>query len=132
MQQYYNLADQDICPPYLLNSKAFYSRCLPAILTDIKDGVTNVITKNDSTGASYNIQDLNGNSITDTAIKSGASYITGLLNLKSIYQSLIEDFNNSKWLIAILFAVAVVVTFLYILIMRCILGKLRFILLFTL
>lgn len=124
--QYYNLADIDICPPYVLNSKPFYSRCLPAILSDVKDGVTNTLSTQDSSGTSVTITDLQNNSITDTGIKAGASYVQSLLNLKTIWQSILEDFNNSKWLIAVLMSVAVIVTFIYIFIMRFILGKINF------
>lgn len=119
------MAGDDICPPYVLNSKPFYSRCLPAIISDVVDGATNGLTATDNSGSNIQITDESGTSITDTSIKQGAQYVVSLMNLKTVYQSILEDFTRSGYLIGTLLAIGAVATFVYILILRWILGELK-------
>ena len=82
---YFTLASKQICPTYVLASSAYYSRCLPTIITSIVDGVTNALTANDtSSNVSYSITDLAGNGITDQTVSQAAKYVINLLNIQSI------------------------------------------------
>lgn len=82
---YFALANKQICPTYALESTAFYSRCLPSIISSVVNGVTNALVANDtSTNQTFSITDLTGNPISDQTISTAAKYVINLLNLKTI------------------------------------------------
>ena len=118
-----NLATSYICPSYALNSTSFYSRCLPSIISSVVIGVSNSLTANSSNGVSFQITDLTNTSLTDQMIAKGATYVLDLLNLKTTFQYILEDFISACWLIGTLLAIAAFASFIYIMIMRWILGK---------
>ena len=88
-------------------STAYYSRCLPSVVTSLVNGrkhqliaktthyfilfylaqhlgVTNALTANDSSSnVSYSITDLTGNGITDQSVAQAAKYVINLLNIQS-------------------------------------------------
>ena len=82
---YFTLANKQICPAYALTSTAFYSRCLPSIISNVVNGVTNAIVANDTaSNQSFSITDISGDPLSDQTISSAAKYVINLLNIKSI------------------------------------------------
>jgi solute carrier family 44 (choline transporter-like protein), member 2/4/5 len=79
---YLNLINANICPAYALVSNAFYSRCLPTLISSVVNGVTNQLIASDS-NQTLNITDINSNPITGNIISKGAQYVTSLLNIKT-------------------------------------------------
>ena len=95
---YTNLVQNQSCPGYALSSKALYYRCLPSFIFSLANGFignSSSLTANDTTtGTSYNISDLtSGTAITDKTIYQASQYITSLLNIQSIGNLLITQFN---------------------------------------
>jgi len=116
---YFTLASKQICPLYALVSSAFYSRCLPTVITSVVNGVTNALYANDtSSNTTFAITDISGNSITDQTISSAAKYILNLLNIQSTAQFVMQDFVNSGYLIGMLLLIASIASFIYIFFMR--------------
>ena len=62
--------------------------------------------------------------MTDSMISAGATYVVNLMNLKSVFQSIFEDFSNAAYLIGILLAIACVISFIYIIVLRWVLKPL--------
>jgi hypothetical protein len=85
--------------------------------------VSNLLTTTNSSGSTFQITDISNNNITDTMVANGAQYVSNLLNLKTTFQYILEDFINAKWLIVTLLSIAAVVSFFYILIMRWLIGN---------
>jgi hypothetical protein len=122
VQSYMNLVDDKICPMYTFSSAAVFGRCMPSFMNALGEAAKNLVATDSATNESLIIRDQN-QTITDQLIVNSAKYITDLLNLKTTAQFVLEDFVNAAVIIAVLLAIAAVASFIYIIIMRWILGK---------
>jgi hypothetical protein len=82
---YLDLISKQICPSYALTSSAFYSRCLPNIITSTAYAANDILISQDPfTNKTFNITDpIVGSSITGSMITQAAKYVTDLLNIKT-------------------------------------------------
>lgn len=142
---YSKLVDANICPFYTVSSSPTFSICLPSFISTIANSTQSLLATDKQTNNTLEIKDLSGG-ITPELLTKAVKYISGLMNLKGIGiiinkiffvylkiivinedsfegQFLLEDFTSSAVLIVILLLIAAVVTFIYIVILRWILGN---------
>ena len=93
---YLVLINKQICPSYALTSTAFYSRCLPNLISSTAYAATNVLISQDPfTNQTFNITDpFTGNSITSSIVTQAAKYVTDLLNIKTTGNNNNNNNNN--------------------------------------
>jgi hypothetical protein len=120
--EYLKLATNQICPVYTMQSSAFYGRCLPSLLVSAVNSSASVLAADTSSNQTFNISDLS-QPLNYNLISRGAAYVTNLLNIKGIAQYVLEDFVNSWVLVVVLLGIATVLSFIYIVILRWILGN---------
>lgn len=119
--KYKELIEKSLCPPYVLTSKPLFQRCLPSIIADLANSVQNITASNGTNDVP--IVDFNSNSpITTQLIQAAVSYISKLLSIKTTTQNIFQDFYNCWVLLVTLILIAAVVSFIYIIITRWIIG----------
>lgn len=114
----------ELCPTYVLESKPIFGRCIPEILATAFDKADFLIeTFNDQTNTNVTIQIENDNGtksdLSLSLLQKASVYLKNLLNLKRTFEYAYEDFDKSAWLILIALAIAMVVSFIFVLILRC-------------
>jgi choline transporter-like protein 2/4/5 len=120
---YTQLVLKNICPTFLLSQKPIFNRCLPSLITDAVAIAKNLTAYDSSTNMTYEILDLTTNQyVSGTTMNKAVSYITNFLNIQTVGQFLLQDFVNAVYLILILLSIGAVVSFIYILITRWIVG----------
>lgn len=144
-QTYLSLAKKNICPIYTLQSSSIYGRCLPSFLGDVYNETQAVLATDSTTNSTFHINDLSQDlnfGLVSKAIKSivnlmniktfgnnffnlSIAYKPKFINLLNLFlaQFALEDFVNSAVLIVVLFLISAVVSFIYIIVLRWILGN---------
>ena len=115
---------KELCPTYVLESKPIFGRCIPDILvtTINKSAEFAIQVYNEQTNANETIEIQNDDGtktdLTFETLKNAAKYLTNLFNLKRTFEYAYEDFENSVWLILAGLGIALVLSFLLILLLR--------------
>lgn len=123
ISNYSNLIAKNICPSYVLSSKPLFQRCLPSIISDAVNTVVNITAYDSVTNTNTTIYDnQTGQPVTNQLISKAIDYLSKLLNIKTVAQFVLEDFYHSAVLIIVLLLIAAVVSFIYIVITRWIVG----------
>ncbi|CAB4019009.1 Hypothetical predicted protein, partial [Paramuricea clavata] len=101
------------CAPYYLESEDILHRCIPTVFgSSIKEIV------NDKNEPITN----NNKNITKDGLEKGSKVVQALIDLQNVGLKVLEDVGNSWWLILAGFGIALVASFLYIVVMRWIAG----------
>uniref|UniRef100_A0A1A7YPK5 Choline transporter-like protein n=1 Tax=Iconisemion striatum TaxID=60296 RepID=A0A1A7YPK5_9TELE len=106
------IRDED-CPSMIVPSKPFFQRCFPEFNT--KDGILRVANQ-----TTFKDGDNNKRNVID--LRDAANSMGSLLNAKEVGINILEDFANSWMLILLGLAVAMLVSVLYIILLRYIGG----------
>lgn len=107
------LVDNNICPPWLVPSKAIVGRCFPFFDTLNGQNVTNgtVIVPPGSNP--------NGNeAITAAMLQEAVMEMSELLNLRSVGEKVFSDLGRTWWMVLLGFLIATATAFLWIMLMR--------------
>ena len=91
--------DNQVCPKWLIQSKAMLGRCIPSI--------------NEDTFKNSNIE---GNKWDD--LKKGVEHLANFLDLRGIGEKVLDDLVQNWWIILIGLIISSVVAFLWIILMR--------------
>lgn len=115
-----------VCPTYVLESRPVFGRCVPDILAKVlnktADFALNAFDSENNKNVTIQVTNDNG-SVTDLTfdiINKGVKYITNLLNLKRGFELAYEDFENSVWLILVALVIGMILSFIWIILLRCI------------
>jgi solute carrier family 44 (choline transporter-like protein), member 2/4/5 len=113
-----------VCPNYVLESKPIFGRCIPDILATTADTVPDfflTVVNDQNENVAIEIQNDNGTSsqLNFKLLKNASNYLKDLLNLKRSFEYAYEDFENSAWLILTALAIAMITSFIFILLLRC-------------
>ena len=105
------------CPVYVVASKAVFGRCVPVIITSSNLNQTIEVTDSISK-KSTSLNAFNGSLLTGEILKEASGYITNLLNAKNFFETVLEDFTKSYWLIVIGLVLGAAVALIWIFILR--------------
>ncbi|KAJ7334501.1 hypothetical protein OS493_014823 [Desmophyllum pertusum] len=101
------------CAPYYLKSSDLLNRCIPTVVGDaVQSAIGESLTSAD------------GTNVTSGDVKEGSLAVQALLNLQNLGQQIIKDVQQSWYLILAGLGIAMVASFLYIIVMRWIAGLL--------
>ncbi|XP_013858372.1 choline transporter-like protein 5-B [Austrofundulus limnaeus] len=106
------IRDED-CPSMIVPSRLFLQRCFPDFNT--RDGILRVANQT-------TFKDGNNNKRSVNDLKDAAKSIASLLNAKEVGMKILEDFSNSWMWILVGLAITIVVSLLFILLLRYIAG----------
>ncbi|CAF3470200.1 unnamed protein product [Rotaria sp. Silwood1] len=103
------------CASYIIASKPLFGRCVPQ---QIESLANSIIQAPDGNEANATVYDSNGQPLNGSKLEQGVKYLVELLNLKQIAVMLVEDLATSWKYILLAFGLSVVVSFLWIVLMR--------------
>ncbi|CAF3313153.1 unnamed protein product [Rotaria socialis] len=109
------LVQEGRCASYVIDSKPLFGRCVPRQLESLTNSIIEVP---DGTGNNSIVFDSSGQPLNGSKLELGVKYLVELLNVKQISAMLVEDFTTSWKYILIAFAIAAVVSFVWIVLMR--------------
>ena len=95
------LIENQICPPWIMKSKPILGRCVPSI-----------------TEEEYKDSDINKDTVTWEKLKDGVENLAKLLGLRDIGTKVFNDLKNQWWTILVGLIIAMVVSFVWIILMR--------------
>lgn len=108
------VADED-CAPFYLKSKSVINRCLPiASLLDFAENVVQVPTSE----GNYNLTEGDNSTVSGSALKTGLEVYEQFLNAKEYGEKIIADVVASWWMILIGLAIAMLISMIWITLMR--------------
>lgn len=117
----YDLVRDEDCPAYLLKSKPFLHRCVPEALVDLLDEVGSLTDNINNMQNTSNLVDKNNQTIKGDLKNSLSAY--GLfLKAKEYGEKIIQDVVASWWMIVIAFLLAMVISLVWIVLMRWLAG----------
>ncbi|RMX60176.1 hypothetical protein pdam_00010114 [Pocillopora damicornis] len=99
------------CAPYILKSSDVLNRCIPTLVGDAL-----------TTSLGDQLQSADGSNVTAEEVKEGSLAVQALLNLQNLGQKIIQDVQESWYWILAAMGIAMVASFLYIIVMRWIAG----------
>ncbi|KAK2176536.1 hypothetical protein NP493_657g01053 [Ridgeia piscesae] len=108
------LVEDEDCAPYYVSSKSIVGRCVPSALSSM---VSDLVDK-------YN------NTVNETDLTGGSKYMAFFLNAQEYGMKILQDVRSSWHMILIGLVIAMLVSFLYIVIMRWIAGLMVWITIF--
>ncbi|XP_061099496.1 choline transporter-like protein 5-A isoform X2 [Conger conger] len=114
------LRDED-CPSMIVPSRPFLQRCFPDFIT--RNGTLTVANKTA-------FKDVLGQTRSVTELRDAANGITGLLDTKEVGTKIIEDYASSWYWILIGLVIAMVVSLIFILLLRFTAGFLLWVIIF--
>ncbi|KAG5847635.1 hypothetical protein ANANG_G00128250 [Anguilla anguilla] len=114
------LRDED-CPSMIVPSRPFLQRCFPDFIT--RNGTLTVANKTA-------FKDVLGQTRSVTELRDAANGITGLLDTKELGLKIIEDYASSWYWILIGLVIAMVVSLIFILLLRFTAGFLLWVIIF--
>jgi hypothetical protein len=107
------LVDYNICPPWLVYSKAVVGRCFPYFDT-LND--TTIVTN--ETVIVPDAGNPGGGDITAGMLQEALVEMTELLNLRSVGEKVFSDLGRTWWMVLLGFFIATATAFLWIVLMR--------------
>ncbi|KAI1883110.1 hypothetical protein AGOR_G00241860 [Albula goreensis] len=114
------LRDED-CPSMIVPSRPFLQRCFPDFIT--RNGTLTVANKTA-------FKDVLGHTRSVTELRDAANNITNLLDTKEVGMKIFEDYANSWYWILIALVIAMVVSLIFILLLRFTAGFLLWVIIF--
>ncbi|CAF1214152.1 unnamed protein product [Rotaria sordida] len=112
------------CASYIIASRPLFDRCVPQHIQNLTNSIIQTPGRNESNATVY---DSNGQSLSGSRLEQSVKYLVDLLNLKQIGAMLVEDSTTSWKYILIAFAIAAIVSFVWIVLMHCGLSFFEFI-----
>lgn len=110
-QERSDLVKEKRCAPYILKSSDVLNRCIPTL---VGDTLTSSLRDQ--------LQSADGSNVTAEDVKEGSLAVQALLNLQNLGQKIIQDVQQSWYWILAAMGIAMVASFLYIIVMRWIAG----------
>lgn len=121
LQSTSTIISDDICPTYYLKSTPVIKRCTPSILADFINNAGNLLSKIQNENLT-DVKDSSGNDLTDDIINTGLDVFGTYLKAKEYAEKLIEDVVTSWWMILGGIFIAMIISLIWIIIMRWIAG----------
>ncbi|CAF3124472.1 unnamed protein product [Rotaria sp. Silwood2] len=103
------------CASYIIASKPLFGRCVPQHIQKLANSIIQAPDRNQS---NITVYDSSGQPLNGSKLEQGVKYLVDLLNLKQIGAMLVEDLTTSWKYILIALAIAAIVSFLWIVLMR--------------
>merc|ERR550519_283297 len=108
------LIEENICPPWYLKSTAMWGRCFPNPGLNSTTDNTAVVVPSDQT--------VDGKEVTEGKLTVAINRLTGFLNLRELGERVFSDLTDTYWMIGLALIGACVVSFIWIVLMRCLAG----------
>uniref|UniRef100_A0A0B7B198 Choline transporter-like protein n=1 Tax=Arion vulgaris TaxID=1028688 RepID=A0A0B7B198_9EUPU len=108
------------CAAYYFKSEQVVNRCLP--ISRLIEFGDKFVTFKDSNGTEHNVSDSSGNPVESDAIKAGLTVYEQFLHAKEFGEKIIADVVASWWMILVGFIVAMLISLIWITLMRWIAG----------
>lgn len=102
------------CAPYVLKSEDVLNRCVPTIISSQLSSALNIDGQNVTTA--------DNKTVTGDDVKKGSLVVQAMLNLQNLGQKVIADVQQSWYWILAGLGIAMVASFIYVLVMRWIAG----------
>ncbi|XP_077986585.1 choline transporter-like protein 2 [Glandiceps talaboti] len=113
-----DLFGDEECASYYLESKALYGRCIPSIVVDAIDATSDFV----QTADNLTLVDKNNNTITGSAISTAQVALAAYLNAQAIADKIFDDFGESWTFMLGGAVIGMLISFIWIVIMRWIAG----------
>ncbi|XP_067951394.1 choline transporter-like protein 2 isoform X2 [Watersipora subatra] len=115
------LIDDELCASYTYPQAPVLGRCLPSFLSEIVDTTQNLVGQVAGANESE-IRDASNNTVTLGNLIDGSGFVTKLLEARDYGEKILGDLENSKWFILGGMILAMIVAFIWIVLMRWIAG----------
>ncbi|KAF5401578.1 Choline transporter protein 2, partial [Paragonimus heterotremus] len=120
------------CAPYTFNSKPVFGRCMPSQLTRLLANGTGQVY--DQTGKRVDLANDQNESVSGVSVVKGRNLV---MQLTSVFEKIVADLNKSWPTIVVCLAITIVLSFVWVVMLRCCAGVMvwttliLFVLLFT-
>nr|XP_034302606.1 choline transporter-like protein 2 isoform X2 [Crassostrea gigas] len=115
-----NLVDTDACATYYVKSTPVVGRCIPSFFLEITDMAQNLYVT--ASGKDYNLTNSAGEGITGTAMNEASYWLAKFMSVTQVIEMIYKDVIASWWLILAFLGIAMVVCFIWIVLMRWLTG----------
>ncbi|KAL3871868.1 hypothetical protein ACJMK2_039840 [Sinanodonta woodiana] len=113
----YNAVKDEKCAPYFVKSTPIVGRCIPSIFKDIFDKALPLLDSNGTV-----LKDAKNNSVTGDSLDKATVVLAEFFKLKEYGELVFKDIMASWWLILVCLGIASVVCFIWIILLRFIVG----------
>ncbi|CAD5113685.1 DgyrCDS2846 [Dimorphilus gyrociliatus] len=110
------LVENENCAPYYVKSEPLIGRCIPSIFGAIKDKAATIV------GDGQAMADAANNTVTYGYLEKGSKYLALFLSAKEYGVKIYQDVRASWWLILVGLGLAMLLSFIWIVLMRWLAG----------
>ncbi|CAH1786106.1 unnamed protein product [Owenia fusiformis] len=112
------LIEDDDCAAYYVESQPIVGRCVPSFLSKVLDSASGLV----DTLSNATIVDKSNTTVTDVDLQDGSYWLALFLNAKEYGMKIYQDVVGSWWLILVGLGIAMILAFIWIILMRWIAG----------
>ncbi|XP_060069789.1 choline transporter-like protein 2 [Ylistrum balloti] len=117
----YQLVSDDSCPAYFLASSPIIRRCVPNVLLDVLTGIGNLNENLDSSATTV-LTDKDGTTLTNSILAEGLDVFGAFILAKEYAEKIMADILNTWWIIIIFMIIAMILSLIYIVLLRLMAG----------
>ncbi|XP_022248889.1 choline transporter-like protein 2 isoform X2 [Limulus polyphemus] len=103
------------CAPFYLKSSPLGGRCIPELFTKLGSAIIDDLSKD-------SLKDENGNNITTSVVEKAGKALALILNARQVGERIFQDFSRVWWILILLLLASMVLSFIWILLMRLVAG----------